>query len=399
MSLQSMQHALSNELEHNILSYWLKHLDHEGGGFHSYADHNGTIQADFNKGVLLHSRILWTFSAAYRTFPKPEYLQAAKQAFDFLAGAAWDAEFGGVYWMLDSQCNVIDSQKHVYNQGFAIYAFSEYYLASNDPKALVLSEQLFDLIEQHAADQEFGGYLEAFDCQWEPIANSLVCDTQEDVLAEKSMNTHLHILEAYANLQRAKPQVKVESRLIHLLELFEEHIIDDKCHYGLFFQRDWQCVSQDVSYGHDIEGTWLLDDAALQVNQPTLRKRIQDSSLEMAYATLNEGRDFDGAVFNELHQQRYLDCDRIWWVQAEAMLGFYNAFEKSLDPKMLEASQHCWDIIQTQLIDHTHGEWHMQTNRFGKPYTDLPKVEPWKCPYHNGRACLEMYLRLEKLQN
>jgi mannobiose 2-epimerase len=312
---------------------------------------------------------------------------------------ALDKEFGGVYWMLDSEGNVKDTQKHIYNQGFAIYAFSEYYLASGDKNALRFAQELFGLIEEYAFDQEFGGYLEAFDREWNTIPNHLVCDTSEGVLAEKSMNTHLHIMEAYTRLHSAEPNAQVQAQLKGLVALTRDHIVDEKLHYGLFFTRDWKCVSSDVSYGHDIEGTWLMDEAAGQLVNSELAADIFALTTKMAQVTLKQGLDRDGAVFNELREGYLLDSDRIWWVQAEAMIGFFNAYQKEPNTEFFEAAKNCWQIIQSHLVDQENGEWHWKTNRQGQPCIQKPKVEPWKCPYHNGRACMEIYARIAPLES
>lgn len=394
-------HQFKSELQaeaESILSYWLNLRDEAVGGFHCYADFNGEVDKDHDKAVLLHSRILWTFSNAYRVLKNPEYLAAATHCYNFIVEYALDKKQGGVYWMLDKNGNVTDSQKHVYNQGFAIYAFSEFYLAGGDVTALSNAKDLFNLIEKHAFDSEFGGYNEAFDCQWNPIENHLVCDTAEGVLAEKSMNTHLHILEAYTTLHEACQDEDVQLKLHLLAELMKDKVVDETLHYGLFFTKDWQCVSQDVSYGHDIEGSWLMDAAAGQLKDRELAHKIFEQSSLMAEVTLREGLERDGAVFNELREHHLLDSDRIWWVQAEAMVGFFNAYQKNSKAPLMQAAKDCWQVIQQQLKDKENGEWFWKVNRQGKPYTGEPKVEPWKCPYHNGRACLEVFKRIAPLE-
>ncbi len=390
---------LNRVLNQNILAYWLGLQDQSHGGFYCYADFNGNIDTRHNKSVLLHTRILWSFSSAYRVFKESRYLTAARHCFDFLVNHAVDTRFGGIYWMLDEFGEVVDSQKHVYNQGFAIYALAEFYRASGEGAALELAWDLFRQMESAAYDNRFGGYIEAFDRQWNPIANHLVCDTTEELLADKSMNTHLHILEAYTNLHRAQATEAVENRIQDLLILFKEKIINASLHFGLFFNRDWTCISKDVSYGHDIEGTWLLDDAAHCLNDRQLAKEIYALTSRMAEVTLREGRDQDGAVFNEMRHGSLVDTDRIWWVQAEAMVGFYNAHQKQPGNGFLRASEACWKVINDSIIDDQNGEWHWRIRRNGQPYEQDPKVEPWKCPYHNSRACLEVYTRLAGVED
>ena len=382
-----------------ILDFWLNMQDKYLGGFYCYADYTGNIDTDHEKAVLLHSRILWTFSSAYRVLGDERYLAAAEHCYQFMVDKALDADKGGVYWLLDKNGNVTDSQKHVYNQGFAIYALSEFYLASGKTEAVEIAMSLFKLIEEHAFDVTYGGYREAFDKHWNPIENQLVCDTAEGILAEKSMNTHLHVLEAYTVLFQATKSEEVEAKLSALCQLMSEKVVDETLHYGLFFTRDWRCVSGDVSYGHDIEGTWLMDDAAKQLKNRDLAEKVLGQSYDMVCVTSVEGLDRDGALFNELREGYLLDSDRIWWVQAEAMVGFFNAYQKKNTPMLLDNALGCWNIIQRQLKDRVNGEWFWKVKRNGQTYKGLPKVEPWKCPYHNGRACLEMIKRIAEVEN
>lgn len=396
--LHQFKTALKQEAQ-DILKYWLTLKDTENGGFYCYADFDGNVDQGYDKSVLLHSRILWTFSHAYRVLGEAKYLEAARHCFNYMLDHAVDEIHGGVFWMLDKNGNVTDSQKHVYNQGFAIYAFSEYYLASADNDALMHAKQLFTLIESHAYDAEFGGYLEAFDCEWKAIPNHLVCDTSEGVLAEKSMNTHLHILEAYTTLHQAWPDEEVQQQLHSLTELMIDVVVDSTRHFGLFFTRDWQCVSNDISYGHDIEGTWLLDSAAGELTDRTLANQVFSLTSDMALVTLNEGLERDGAVFNELRDGYLLDSERIWWVQAEAMVGFFNAYQKTPQEDLFKAAQDCWNIVLHQLKDNERGEWYWKVDRKGSPCISKPKIEPWKCPYHNGRACLEVFQRIAPMES
>ncbi|MEH0674039.1 AGE family epimerase/isomerase [Vibrio scophthalmi] len=382
-----------------ILDFWLNMQDKRLGGFYCYADYTGNIDTEHEKAVLLHSRILWTFSSAYRVLGDERYLAAAEHCYQFMIDKALDSDKGGVYWLLDKNGNVTDSQKHVYNQGFAIYALSEFYLASGKTEAVEIAMNLFKLIEEHAFDVTYGGYREAFDKHWNPIENQLVCDTAEGILAEKSMNTHLHVLEAYTVLFQATKSEEVEAKLSALCQLMSEKVVDETLHYGLFFTRDWHCVSGDVSYGHDIEGTWLMDDAAKQLKNRDLAEKVLGQSYDMVCVTSVEGLDRDGALFNELREGYLLDSDRIWWVQAEAMVGFFNAYQKKNTPMLLDNALGCWNIIQRQLKDRVNGEWFWKVKRNGQTYKGLPKVEPWKCPYHNGRACLEMIKRIAEVEN
>ncbi|NLS14882.1 N-acylglucosamine 2-epimerase [Vibrio sp. SM6] len=379
----------------SILNYWLGMIDNIHGGFYCFCDADNNISYQNDKSVLLHSRILWTFSKAYRVFGDERYREAAEHCFLFIRDHCIDEIHGGVYWMLKYDGNLIDDQKHVYNQCFAIYALSEFFLSTDNEESLNLALDLFNIVEKFAYDSKNCGYNEAFNCSWEPIPNYLVCDTSEGVLAEKSMNTHLHILEAYTSLYKATNSLMIQHKLLELLKIIRWNIIDSSGHFGLFFSSDWKCVSKDVSYGHDIEGSWLMDEAAKELSDGDFANEIFQFTTRMADITLSEGVDRNGAVFNELREGYLLDTDRVWWVQAEAMVGFYNAYQKTRRHDYFQAFLACWNIAKNQLKDTVHGEWHWKLRRNGEPYSDLPKVEPWKCPYHNGRACLELYTRLE----
>ncbi|MGN0908647.1 MAG: AGE family epimerase/isomerase [Succinivibrio sp.] len=381
----------------SILDFWLAYEDPRGG-FYGYSDFKGNINKEAPKGVLLHSRILYAFSNGYLATGDRRYLKAAEHCYRFLSGPAYDSSEGGVYWMLDAACSPTDTQKHVYNQGFAIYALSEYYLASGDASALKLAKEIFGLVEEHCYDKENGGYLEAFDRHWDEARNDLVCDTAEGVLAEKSMNTHLHVLEAYTKLYEACGDELCGRRMEELALLMCRKVVMKNLHFGLFFSRDWKCVSHDISFGHDIEGSWLMDLAAALCPTRSARQEIRTLTLKMAEQCGREAFDSDGALFNEFRDGHLLDADRIWWVQAEGMVGFMNAFEKNHEQECLKRSQGLFDVIKNTLKDRVGGEWFWKTNRAGKPYEDTPKVEPWKCPYHNSRACFEICRRVARLK-
>ena len=339
------------------------------------------------------------FSYGYRILKDEKYKVAAKHCYEFIRDFAVDKEFGGVYWFLNNKGEATDTQKHVYNQSFVIYGLSEYFLATGEKEALDLALNLFNLIEKHAFDEVYGGYREAYDRQWNPIENKLVCDTAEGVLSEKSMNTHLHILEAFTKLYEASHNETVQKQMAALADLMITKIVNDSYHFGLFYTREWVCCSHDVSFGHDIEGSWLLDEAADQITNKALADKIRALTLKMAQTTARYGVDKDGATFNEFRDGHLLDSDRIWWVQAESMIGYFNAYQKCHDDKFLSLSEGCFNIIKSQLKDDINGEWFWKVDRYGNPYTDCPKVEPWKCPYHNGRACLEMFKRIDSLQS
>lgn len=397
--LQALLPEFKNILEQNILAYWLTHgLDERNGGFIGHVDFNN--QKDFNapKGCVLNARILWTFSAAYRALPKPEYLAAAQRAFDYLLAYFEDHDHGGVYWSVAANGQKLNPRKQIYAQAFAVYALSEYYAASANALALNKAKEFFGLMEKHCVEHEHGGYVEALGEKWEPIADVRL--SEKDANEKKSMNTHLHVLEAYTNLARVWPEPRVHAALQQLIRLFLDRIVDARHnHFNLFFDEAWQVRSRVVSYGHDIEGAWLLEEAARVYGEAALLAEVRACSLRLLEAAL-EGLDEDGGLMNETNRATgHLDSDKHWWQQAEALVGLLNGYELTRSEKYFERFFAVWDFIKRRIIDHERGEWYWKVNRSGAPLSEDEKIGFWKCPYHNSRACLEASARLEHLLN
>jgi mannobiose 2-epimerase len=322
----------------------------------------------------------------------------AKHAFAYLTQRFWDAEYGGVYWMLDCEGQVLNSRKQIYAQAFAIYGLSEYYRAVQEPAALALAQRLFHLVEEQSYDPRYGGYYEAYNRDWSTLSDWRLSD--KDLNSPKSMNTLLHILEAYSNLLRAWPDAQLKQKQRDLIEVFLQHIIDpERHHFKLFFSEDWKSLSDHISFGHDIEGSWLLTEAAGLVGDPLLSAQVKTAAIQIAEAVYEEGLDPDGSLLYEADPQGITDRDKHWWAQAEAVVGFYNAYQLSGDERYIQAARCAWDFIEARVIDHHYGEWYAHLKRDGTPYAeqeipDQLKVGPWKCPYHNSRACLEMMHRI-----
>lgn len=385
-SLQELRVELAAELRDNILHYWTTRMvDEVRGGFFGRRDGHDKLEEDADKGVILNTRILWTFSHAARLF-SAEYRPFADRAYAYLERYFIDREHGGVYWMVDSEGNPVNTKKQIYAQAFAIYAFSEYYMLSNEAAAREQAIALFNLIERYSFDKAYNGYLEAFDESW------LILDdlrlSEKDANEKKTMNTHLHILEAYTNLYRCWPDPELKKQIVNLVEVFLERIIKGK-HFGLFFDEKWNVRGDVVSYGHDIEGSWLLYEAAEVVHNEKLLSRVRQVSLDMVDAVTGEGIDSNGAVMNENH-----DPDIHWWPQAEALVGFFNAYQLTGRNEYLESMQRVWNFIKAKMIDRVNGEWYWRVDPSGNVCFDEDKAGPWKCPYHNSRALLELLKRL-----
>jgi mannobiose 2-epimerase len=396
-----MYQEMRGDLTENIIPFWLNQID-PAGGFYAFADYKTVRDSHASKGALLNSRILWFFARAARelsgTQQATQCYLAAEHAYQFMSTYLIDPEFGGLYWSVTSDGSPLDTQKHVYNQAFAIYALSEWFAITKDEQVLETIKAIYSLIENHARDHEFGGYLEAFDRKWHSISNELVCDT-ENVISEKSMNTHLHIMEAYSRLYDVAPDETLKESLRELVTIMCDETQNERHSFELFFSRDWQVQSVNHSYGHDIEGAWLIWDAAAKVFSTHELDTIRATVLEMTDAVQTFGVDSDGAVCNEWVKDQFVDMTRVWWVQAESVVGFINAWEMTGEDTYLASASKPWGVIKNMFIDAEHGEWHRQTNRYGDVDVTEPKVSSWKCPYHNGRACLEIMSRLGKKES
>ena len=376
----------------DILRWWIKRMtDPINGGFYGRIDGHGQLYTQANKGIILNTRILWTFAAAARQTDNPTYEQTATRAFQYLTSHFWDKEQGGVYWMLDYKGKVVANKKQIYAQAFAIYAFSEYYQLTGNQEALYLANAIFNLIEQHSHDNQKGGYFEAFSRDWQLLEDLRLSD--KDANEAKTMNTHLHILEAYTNLYRVEKSSTVQKALKRLIVLFLEKFIHPNGHLNLFFDENWNLKSGDISYGHDIECSWLLVEAAEVLADKTLLKKVEKVAILMAEAVVKNGLDKDGSVFNECAANGHLDTDKHWWPQAEAVVGFWNLWQLTGAEKYQKAALRCWDFIKKYLKDSENGEWYWRIDNNRNPIGEEDKAGAWKAPYHNGRMCLEMVER------
>jgi mannobiose 2-epimerase len=386
---------LTEELN-SILDFWAnKTIDLSNGGFVAELNGEGKPTNADEKGAVLNARILWCFSAAYNFVKDPAYLALADRAYDYLIKHFWDKENGGLFWSVSNKGSVKNNRKQAYAQGFGMYGFSEYFKASGKQECLEYAIKLFDLIEANYKDKEFGGYIEALGCNWQRLDDMRLSD--KDANEPKSMNTHLHIIEPYTNLYRVWPNKLLKNSIQDLLKTFRDKIIDKQTfHFNLFFDMDWTVKSSIVSYGHDIEGAWLLNEAAYIIQDNELMAQMKDLSLKMVNASISEGTDKDGSIFYEL-EDGHLDTDKHWWPQAEALVGLLDAYQKSSDTKYLEAAQKVWDFILKYIKDNENGEWFWKVDSNGKPDSETPKVGFWKCPYHNSRALIEAITRIKSL--
>lgn len=383
--------ACESMLNGNILRFWETNMvDARQGGFYGRIDGYNRLHPEANKGIILNTRILWTFAAAYQCTPNKKYRFLADRAYEYLRAHFLDEANGGVRWEVDFRGNSINNKKQTYAQAFAIYALSEYHKINPNKRALQLAIELFELIEKFTFDKVRNGYLEALDDEWKPMDDVRL--SAKDVNAEKTMNTHLHILEAYTNLFSVWKSKLLEERLRNLIALLSTNFLTAEGHFILFFDRHWVSQSAEVSYGHDIEGSWLLYEAAEMLDDPTLKKSMASTSLKMVEASLN-GLDADGGMMNEGNSELVIDTDKHWWPQAEALVGLVNAWQLTNEDRYLEVALRIWNFIQLNLID-PNGEWHWRVDGHGNVVRSEDKAGFWKCPYHNGRAMLELIRRL-----
>ncbi|RPD44003.1 AGE family epimerase/isomerase [Paracnuella aquatica] len=394
IDLVQYRNEIAQELD-AILNFWITHcVDERNGGFIGRMDHQNRIDPDAPKGSVLNSRILWTFSAAARYTGSDVHRAIADRAFTYLQRHFIDPEWGGVYWSVNAGGQPLDTKKQIYALAFAIYAFSEYYRLTANGAALDAAKDFFALIETHSYDGEHGGYIEAMAPDWQPLADLRL--SAKDSNEKKSMNTHLHVLEAYANLYRVWPDALLCKRLVTLVRHFLDHIIHPHSgHLQLFFNESWEPRSAAVSYGHDIEAAWLVQEAAAVIGNEDLITEVKTRSLQVAEAAAR-GLDVDGGLWYEKDGE-HLVKEKHWWPQAEAMVGFFNAWQLTGDAVQLERSVNNWRFVQQHIIHRDLGEWIWGVREDYSPMPGEDKVGIWKCNYHNGRACIELLHRMDGL--
>lgn len=388
--LKQLKEEMRAELIHGILPYWMgRMVDVEQGGFYGQIDGADRIIGGAGKGGILNARILWTFSSAYRVQPDSAYLHMAERAYGYALKYFFDEEMGGTYWLVNADGSPADTKKQIYSQAFFIYALTEYHMASGNEEALAKAKELFHLIEQHSRDTQQGGYFEAYSRDWQLLDDLRLSEKDEN--EKKTMNTHLHILEAYTNLYRVWKDPRLKEALEALILIFADHIIDTRTgHMNLFFDEQWTRKGTIDSYGHDIEASWLLYEAAQVLGDPALLLRVESLSMQLVQTTVREGLQSDGSIWYETDTRRgHTDTDRHWWPQAEAAVGFMYAWKLSGDAAYLDKSAATWQYISAHLIDRAHGEWYWSI-RDGKPNLAEDKAGFWKCPYHNSRMCIEI---------
>ncbi|HEU4324365.1 MAG TPA: AGE family epimerase/isomerase [Roseiflexaceae bacterium] len=400
---------IERELRGNILPFWIAHTVDPAGGFYGSLTGDRRVRDDVPRSAVLCARVLWTYSSAYCAYGGPELLAMARHAYRALLRSFWDQRYGGVYWTVDARGLPANDRKHSYAQAFAIYGLSEFYRATGEAESLQLAHELLALLDRHAHDERYGGYLECRSREWLPLPDMRLSSKEPN--SRKSMNTLLHLLEAFANLLRAEQSAgeggasdedtfvalrsPAAARLHELAEAFLDHVIDPQTgHTRLFFDDRWSSLQEGWSYGHDIETSWLLVDAAEALGDPVLLARSRAAAVRTAQAVHDRALAPDGALDYEGTRARVTSAERHWWAHAEALVGFYNAYQISGQSHFATASRLVWRYIEEHFVDHSHGDWFRVLDPQGAPLRDCFKVGPWECPYHHSRACLELLRRL-----
>ncbi len=391
--MQNLQQWSGYQLKEVILPFWMKYMpDDANGGFRGLINNDLSDDPDAPKGLILNARILWAFSAVFNHEGGTAYLGIARRAADYIDKYFNDPEFGGYYWMLAPNGDMKQGKKQIYAQAFVMYAFTEYYNATKDNQYIEKAKTIFKLIERYAFDKAGNGYLEAFDRNWNPIADQRLSD--KDMNEAKTMNTHLHVLEAYTSLFKIWPDTLLKEKIGNLIDVFLQYFVrKDDYHFELFFDEGWSSKSTEISYGHDIEGSWLLYEAAEVLKDEKRLAKVGEVSVKMAEAGLM-GLNQDGGLDHETHRGVPSNGQTEWWAQAEAIVGCLNAFQLTGDEYFLEVAEGLKNFIEKYFVDHNSGEWYFRLDPDRKPILTYEKAGFWKCPYHNSRMCLEINRRI-----
>lgn len=381
-----------------IADWWAAHaVDHEQGGFYGEIKADNTPVNNASKGIILNARILWFFSEAAQEVDNSVYRACAARAYDYLLAHFIDKEHGGVYWELDATAVPINTKKQVYAQAFTIYALCAYYQLTHDKQALARALECFNLVEQHAIDHQNDGYLEAFTRDWGVIDDLRL--SEKDLNYPKSQNTHLHILEAYTTLYQAHPAAEVKAALRYNIQMFDKYMIDrNTYHLRMFMDLEWKDFSPGYTYGHDIEASWLIAKALESLGDKAYTAELTPTLIKIAQVTVDEAIGEQGQVIDSYDfSTRRINADTVWWVQAEALVGFLYAYATTGEEQFYRAAQNCWSFIKTYQIDHQHGEWFWLSTLDERNTDAYYKIGFWKCPYHNGRAMMEAIRYLQKM--
>ena len=379
-----LKDEMKAHLTEKILPFWEKLRDDDFGGFYGYVDKELRVKPDAFKGCILNSRVLWTFSTAAIVLKDDALRAYADHAYVFF-NRFEDQENGGVFWSVTYDGKPLDTTKHTYCQAFAIYGLAAYHRLTGSREALEKAIELYRLIESKCRDA--GGYGEAFRADFSPESNAKL--SENGVMAGRTMNTLLHVLEAYTELYRVWPDEGLRGCGEQALSCFLHTIYHmNRRRLDVFFDKEFHPLLDMQSYGHDIEASWLLWDSVATLLPQKAWPPYQAMCLDLANSVCQRAftdRGLKNECVNGVNDEL-----RVWWVQAETMLGFANAYALTREDQWLNRLDTQWAAIQRLIVDkRPGGEWYWSVYENGE-LTERPMVEEWKCPYHNGRMCLRL---------
>lgn len=384
----------------DILDFYMQYAYDPQGGFYGAVDRDLIPDRDADRSIVLTARIMWTFASAYRITGKKRYLEMAIHARDYIDRHFIDREYGGSYWMVDSRGRVKDDTKYPYGIAFIIYGGAELMRAAGDKKALMMARQMYEDCERHTRDPKHGGYFETFTRDWKRRPDSF--NIKDPSLGSKALNTHLHMIESYTTLMMVDDDPKLRQTVRDLIDIMSTKLLDtESFHYKPYMTDDWGSTDTLFSFGHDIEGAWLLTEAAEAYGDEALIDECKPLSEQIAAACASGINPDTGGLYAEANEFGLVDRQMSWWVQSEAVIGFFNAYQISGEKRFLDLTMNVVDYIRQYVSDHADG-----TFREWKARGDLPVTNPsnewrvgaWKGPYHNGRMCLELIARIEGMR-
>ncbi|MBP5179725.1 MAG: AGE family epimerase/isomerase [Clostridiales bacterium] len=401
---------IKTHLVKDLIPYWLSLYDERYGGFYGYVSADGTVDTRADKGCILNSRILWAMSSCYKLcmdaglsetklqdagYSSVNIIDCARHAYEYFRDHYFDPEFGGIYWSVTYDGKPADTTKHAYNHAFAIYALCEYYEITHDMEAFKLAYYLKNCIENMFTDEI--GYLESFSRDFTLDSNPHL--SENGVSAYRTMNTLFHIMEAYTELYRINKETRdvfLIRKIMNVLDIFDKKIFNyEKGRLEVFFDREYNSIIDLRSIGHDVEMSWVLDRTCDILGDKDLIEEFAPFSLKLAEESLEYG--FDGFSMAYEVERGVVKESRAWWVQAEAIVGFINAYMKTGDKKYKDAARRTWEFVRNHMITKTRpAEWYNEVAQDGTPDMSLPLVAEWKCPYHDIRMCIELLRRNER---
>lgn len=389
-----MLDSMKKEFDGHVFPFWEGLIDKEYGGY--YGEMNFDLELDKKavKGCILNSRILWFFSNAYLTLKDKKYIEYAAAAYEFLKKAFLDKEYGGVYWSVSYDGKPVEDMKHTYNQAFAIYGLSSYYDATKDEDALKTAFDIFNIIEEKCRDND--GYLEAFTRVFGDESNEKL--SENGVMATRTMNTLLHVMEGYTELYRVSGDERVKEKICEILDIFRNKIFNPaEERMEVFFDADYNSLIDLHSFGHDIETAWLIDRTVEVLKAEGTKYDMSDITKVLTEKIYRDC--FEGDCLPAEKCKGVVEETRVWWVECETVIGFINGYQKTGDRKYLDAAEKTWKYIEKYIIDPREGsEWYSDVNKDGVPESRKPIVDAWTCPYHNGRMYFEVLNRMKQIK-